>query len=512
MKKIICLVFIAGFMLSINSCNDKIEVPNIEKELVISNLDEYLTFSSIGSFEEAIEKYKKGDNTQLKEISSQSNFTSLKSSITEMTLLKSGTVGLDATEEPEIEDEIVDDTYLLNFLNEKREISIDGKLYRITETGMYRCDVDRTNELDKFIEEGVIISGLEHDFEKNLFVEVADGIELFLPENKFTQGKKNNPKGNLKSGNIDYAAMNECDESNKTWAGEKLAGILGYHVECKNNFSSRKRVKTVFWAQNWFFYSSVGVKVKMQKRRLGIWWAQDAERLELGWDETTYKLKIDMQPSYFSLIISDDIFNTKFQDVGFRTVIKDIFEKFKLGSGKFPTGYDLHRKLCEENYKEWTIRAIPSYGDFADLVWYTKKANENNIKYQIKQYTGKYGTKGLYDVLKNFSNGYDTKTKILENFNRVPLNKSVTLINEDMEVTRIIMPNYAALSLPNDNKIEKLLEYDSGAFGIGVNFQGGKSSLDLRFYKSPTSYKIESGRVYGIAKYDRIWRGSYIKK
>lgn len=82
-----------------------------------------------------------------------------------------------------------------------------------------------------------------------------------------------------------------------------------------------------------------------------------------------------------------------------------------------------------------------------------------------------------------------------------------------MEITKIFLPQSAALTKYNENKMEKLLDYDECAFSIGYSNKGGISFFNTRFYKAPSSYNIEKGsKIYGIAKYDYKWRGSYIEK
>lgn len=348
---------------------------------------------------------------------------------------------------------------------------------------------------------------------KNEFVDVSDGIQLFLPKKIFEDDLGNYGKVNkLKSSNLDYAVMNECDEGSKTIAGDIIAGVVGYSVNCENNFSKRKRVKSVFWAQNWFFYSSVGIKVKMQKRRLGIWWAQDAQNLELGWDKIKYKVNYALNPEYLNLGISENILKTDFHDLGFFNTILAIVKNLKIKNGSYPNSMTLHRELCNRNFKEWTIRNVRYYDNaFADLVWYMKDGDYNRL---LNQVYGQ-GTKAIISLIKSktHSSWDPDKTNVYEDWNNVPANKVLTLINEEMEVTRILLPQEGAMTATNENKIEKILDYSEGVFAFGYSNKGGESFFNAKLYKAPTTYSIESGSsIYGLAKYDNQWRGSRIVK
>jgi hypothetical protein len=280
---------------------------------------------------------------------------------------------------------------------------------------MLRTDPEDLEQLNNFIESNPDFSSIENNPEVDEFLEVDDNIELFLPRAMYIlEPEPEDPYSGGGSGgsstttsdlrNIDLANLTECDESSKTWAGEMIAGVLGYHVDCENNFASDKRVKTVFWAQNWFFVSSVGIKVKMQDRLLGIWWGEDAQVLELGWDMVKYEVKFNIQPSYYSLMLSPEVIETEFKDVFWIDILKNISKQFKLEKGRYPEGVELHTKLCEQNYKEWTRRNITTYGDFADLNFYTLKQNKSDIDFKLAQ----YGTKTGYEVAKELLNKYSS--------------------------------------------------------------------------------------------------------
>ena len=56
----------------------------------------------------------------------------------------------------------------------------------------------------------------------------------------------------------------------------------------------------------------------MQDRLFGIWWAEDAQVLELGWDMVKYEVKFNIQPSYYSLMLSPEIIDTEFKGRAWR--------------------------------------------------------------------------------------------------------------------------------------------------------------------------------------------------
>ncbi|AUS05269.1 hypothetical protein [Pseudotamlana carrageenivorans] len=71
--------------------------------------------------------------------------------------------------------------------------------------------------------------------------------------------------------------MTACDESTPF-----MQNILGRTFVCRNYFDNRRRIKTEFWSQDYFFYQSVGVQAKTQTKTLGVWWASESDELVLG--------------------------------------------------------------------------------------------------------------------------------------------------------------------------------------------------------------------------------------
>lgn len=551
-KKSKIIVMLIALITGFTSCEKEENIVPNEQTLSHSETNvyvenDYLVFDSKESLDIELKALQHGKNDFINKLKVKKNFNSLKNSNKDQLILKSGLSGDENLGEPDADDELVKDPYLQEVLNEEREIVVDGKLYKITEYGVLRTDPENQNELDRFIDSNPDFSSIENDKSVDEFIEVDSNIELLLPKETFTTslqpqyimpdpdegggGSSGGSSGGSNTSDFDpltglmkrvteRADMNICDEGDKTWAGEQLAGMLGYSVNCKNYFTEHRRVKTVFWAQNFWFINSIGVKVKMQKQHTGIWWARDAQKLELGWDYVQYNVKIDMQPKYMSIQLSPDVFNTQFQNVRWYNVLKDIADEFKLDNGRFPTGLDMHNKMCEKNFKEWTLRSTPGYGDFADLNVYIKKQQLDNFWLQIVKAGGKPSLKFIAEFLQDefgknpASSPYEpSMNEIIEGFKNGPANKSITFIDEDLKLTRLVFPREAALSVSNDNKIEYLLDSSKGAIGGGVSLNGGKALYSADFYKAPAEFDLVKGSTaYGVAQYYDAWKGSFIRK
>ena len=427
-----------------------------------------------------------------------------------------------------VEDSVVKDPYLLQLLNDKREVQIGDDVYKITDLGLFECPPERLNDLrylltqesfKEVVRQKLLDWKATHSLKSAAMVApiesesvpIDQDIIMILPEEPISGGGGGTSTGGSSSDPIflENATMNSCDESNKTLAGEIIAGVVGYSVNCENNFTSSKRVKTVFWAQNWFFYSSVGIKVKMQSKVLGVWFQKDAQELHLGWEKIRYKLKTSILPEIATLRINSDVFNTHLSDIfSSWSSFVAFCNKFHVDISKSPTFAQLHQQLVENSFKEWQYRTVRYYNnDFADLVWYIKHGDYDKFKVYLEG----TATKTALNFLKS---KLDPATKDeLEQHQQRKENISFTFVDENFNVERVLMPQESASEGFNTNKIEKILDYDSGALAVAVGLNGSTPFYGVKLYKAPISYEILKGSsIFGVAKYENSWRGSRIEK
>lgn len=76
----------------------------------------------------------------------------------------------------------------------------------------------------------------------------------------------------------------------KTVVGGLLQGVFGVNSDRTENFNSDHRVKVKLYNFNYRVYSSIGLKVKFQKRGwAGFWDKRDCEKLVVGWDAMIFE-------------------------------------------------------------------------------------------------------------------------------------------------------------------------------------------------------------------------------
>src|SRR5690606_19664519 len=111
--------------------------------------------------------------------------------------------------------------------------------------------------------------------------------------------------------------LQPCDYQN--------GGIFGWNPfgtskKCFSNHSSNHRVKTKYWNEDLLFYTSIGVKVKHQKK--GLWWyAKETDEVALVINQAMFAITYPNQtPNYNALPTSSSnnqrlyYYNGKFYD------------------------------------------------------------------------------------------------------------------------------------------------------------------------------------------------------
>lgn len=87
--------------------------------------------------------------------------------------------------------------------------------------------------------------------------------------------------------------VNGKGEDDSNWLDKFGACLFGSNIVAVNHFDDRHRMRLNMYAQDYIFFHSVGMKVRMQKRVLGIWWRKKAEEFRYGWSniECMYTFK-----------------------------------------------------------------------------------------------------------------------------------------------------------------------------------------------------------------------------
>lgn len=184
-------------------------------------------------------------------------------------------------------DSFVKDELFATVLNINGDIIVGDKSYHYTPAGLFITSSDEgLRNFKDIVSSPSIVSGLIQN--RDLYSEplsVSNGVDYFVPEaQEYKEFRKDSDVTGFNK-DIDESGFGFCGgmANNTLWGS-----VFGPSSDCTQEFSNRKRLKTKVWNQNYLLYSSLGTSVRSQRKRLGIWWASDADELELGIDFVTY--------------------------------------------------------------------------------------------------------------------------------------------------------------------------------------------------------------------------------
>lgn len=191
------------------------------------------------------------------------------------------------------EDSIIVDEFTASLVNEKRELMIEGKVVRYTAFGTWVYHDDFTARVEELLPtmtdtemEAIYTS---HDFEEDPFYELEPGIFLF--------GSTEQSEAEMELKTVDYsnAAVAPwgpdpfnfpyCNRTNNkrapyihpdnTWRGT-------VRITSQWEFERNRRFRAKAWSTNYVTHATSGFHTKLQRRRLGIWWASEADEISVA--------------------------------------------------------------------------------------------------------------------------------------------------------------------------------------------------------------------------------------
>ena len=202
------------------------------------------------------------------------------------------------------EDELIADSYFASLLNEKRELQVGNMIYKYTQYGAFFTEKKNLNKLYQYLEKTSDAKLASLPSGEN--TEVAPGVYLFKQDyradiqNSYQYEDTDPATANLVAPigpgggggkptpppSPDPLSLGSCGTMNSNL----ITKIFGPAIECHDQFDSQKRIRVRAWNQNFAIYSSLGVKVKSQVKKVGIWWESDADELILGIDAASFKI------------------------------------------------------------------------------------------------------------------------------------------------------------------------------------------------------------------------------
>lgn len=224
----------------------------------------------------------------------------------------------ESNEEIEFDDELISDPSFSSLLNEDRKIYVGDSIYKYTETGLYFCLIKDEQKLDNYLNKLSPTAKKNHItnrpspclemMQKNTrkaiseTTEVTDGIMLFIPIEDCGGSVPNYPTPPIPRPTFPTPPTPRLIKQTLEICTIQKQGffeqIFGERESDEDYYDDNRRVKTSFWNQNYYLFSSIGCSVRFQKRVkiLGIsgWQKSYAEQIELGINNIQYDYKFNV--------------------------------------------------------------------------------------------------------------------------------------------------------------------------------------------------------------------------
>lgn len=243
------------------------------------------------------------------------------------------------------------------------------------------------------------------------------------------------------------------------WISKKF----GANTVIEVNFTNKRRMKLRMYEQDYVLYSAIGMTVRMQKKRLKIWWRTKADEFRFGWKnvELCHKFKFNPIPN---IEVTDP----------------------KTGN-KVPKVPDYIKATFPFSDKENVLFTIPfaSYKDFT-------MGNVNNLFWQAMNSVAS----SLKNEFKNFTQG----------------TYSVEIKPEETTVYSIV-PQYEKVERNTGREVARFeLEWFSGNFKIGVGINANNGNVNVKNVSATPvkAGRINRGEVYAAVKYHGKWKAARI--
>ena len=253
-----------------------------------------LSFNSQSEFQEAIRKAEEGNLYSPSTRSGSAGFLSLYDALVEEKL--SGLSDADKAEiaqeglvyEPE--DDIICSPVFMSFLNHKREIAVEGKIYRYVSNGVIiyndSCQSDFIDSLDTdqydsltngeeiSMAEGIVFHRIEY---AETVISAPTRVSPLSPTDGFyLENGTFIPSKNIH--NTLYEEKGGDTGKFRKW----VTSLTGMSVLSINDFDSKHRMTLRVYSQNFVIYEGTGMAIRFQQKVAGMWFRKKCEEMRYG--------------------------------------------------------------------------------------------------------------------------------------------------------------------------------------------------------------------------------------
>lgn len=503
------LVILSALLFLLNSCTKDKEFDMTASAQRMTNVqscdDGILAFGSEEELAETLDAMQISETYDIASYSiatrsailaaSGGRFFSLRDYLAEHTLQELSDAELsDITSEAleyEPEDSLIIDPYLASVLNKDREIQIGNKIHRFVEEGLLIYPATDKNKISPVWKSQVNVAGLSHG--QRIPVQVGDfKAELikidYMPHEEFEIDSEDSDQVDMEPvtrtalasqgirlANGVFIPDNKIRRTvyrkgggNGSWLAKGASGLFGTNVTLTNNFDKRHRMKLRMYEQDYIIYRAAGMTVRMQQRRLRIWWRKKAQEFRYGWTAIECEYKFP-KPAF-------------------------------LNPPKMPNGMPQYNKYPTAMNKKFP------FADSKIVLFHIPVAN-----YDVT--TGdanKALAAGMKQLAKTIQSWFgEPRNKVLQNNPR----GLFTTLDGDRKI-RVIFPQGEEIDTGTGREVVRWdKQWLSGNFMIGFksNLAGGGFKYSNVSFSPAKDVAIVRGRVYGAVKYKNEWRACIIE-
>uniref|UniRef100_UPI0039A67E97 hypothetical protein n=1 Tax=Ornithobacterium rhinotracheale TaxID=28251 RepID=UPI0039A67E97 len=192
----------------------------------------------------------------------------------------------DNYEVPDVEDDLISNEEFAALLNKDREIVVNDSIFKYTSKGVLFSRLEKIKDLRKIKEneipsinshEGGLIS-LPNDPDINLYVpnrSKFNEYEMFPPEKEY------GPIEPEKNENEDsYGIPKNMKYENCTPGRNTLDNIFGRTYDCTYNFTSKRKLRSLFAVEDYYLFYDVYAQGKFKKKTWFGWYSsRDASKV-----------------------------------------------------------------------------------------------------------------------------------------------------------------------------------------------------------------------------------------
>lgn len=253
-----------------------------------------LSFNSKSEFNEAIKKAEEGNLYTPSTRSGSAGFLSLYDALVEEKM-----ASLSDEDKAEIareglvyepEDDIICSPVFMSFLNQKREIEVEGKIYRYVSNGVIiysdSCQSDFIDSLDTdqydslmdgeeiTMTEGIVFHRIEY---AETVISAPTKVSSLSPVDGFyLENGTFIPSKNIH--NTLYEEKGGDTGKFRKW----VTSLTGMSVLSINDFDSKHRMTLRVFSQDFVVYEGTGMAIRFQQKVAGMWFRKKCEEMRYG--------------------------------------------------------------------------------------------------------------------------------------------------------------------------------------------------------------------------------------